>query len=87
MDAHRSLDKTVSTLEMELAAARASNQRMSSSSSNINPKRQKAFVVIGINTAFSSKKRRKSVRETWMPTGRSSMNYLLNQSSPAGKLG
>ncbi|KAL6210191.1 hypothetical protein ACLB2K_021128 [Fragaria x ananassa] len=65
----KSLDKTVSTLEMELAAARASNQRMSSSSSNINPKRQKAFVVIGINTAFSSKKRRKSVRETWMPTG------------------
>ncbi|XP_004290269.1 PREDICTED: LOW QUALITY PROTEIN: probable beta-1,3-galactosyltransferase 8 [Fragaria vesca subsp. vesca] len=65
----KSLDKTVSTLEMELAAARASNQRMSSSSSNFNPKRQKAFVVIGINTAFSSKKRRKSVRETWMPTG------------------
>ncbi|KAM5550174.1 hypothetical protein ABKV19_001227 [Rosa sericea] len=64
----RSLDRTISTLEMELAAARASNQRMSSSS-NLNPKRQKAFVVIGINTAFSSKKRRKSVRETWMPTG------------------
>lgn len=30
---------------------------------------QKAFVVIGINTAFSSRKRRESVRETWMPTG------------------
>ncbi|PRQ22368.1 putative galactosylxylosylprotein 3-beta-galactosyltransferase [Rosa chinensis] len=64
----KSLDRTISTLEMELAAARASNQRMSSSS-KFNPKRQKAFVVIGINTAFSSKKRRKSVRETWMPTG------------------
>jgi mitotic spindle assembly checkpoint protein MAD1 len=30
---------------------------------------QKAFVVIGINTAFSSKKRRDSLRETWVPTG------------------
>ena len=29
----------------------------------------KAFVVIGINTAFSSKKRRDSLRETWMPRG------------------
>lgn len=35
--------------------------------SNIKPK--KAFVFIGINTAFSSKKRRDSVRQTWMPTG------------------
>ena len=26
-------------------------------------------VVVGINTAFSSKKRRDSVRETWMPQG------------------
>lgn len=31
--------------------------------------RKKAFVVIGINTAFSSRKRRDSVRETWMPKG------------------
>lgn len=31
--------------------------------------RQKAFVVIGINTAFSSRKRRDSIRETWMPKG------------------
>lgn len=30
---------------------------------------QKAFVVIGINTAFSSKKRRNSIRETWLPKG------------------
>ncbi|KAK1302217.1 40S ribosomal protein S9-2 [Acorus calamus] len=29
--------------------------------------RKKAFVVIGINTAFSSRKRRDSIRETWMP--------------------
>uniref|UniRef100_A0A453JZN2 Uncharacterized protein n=1 Tax=Aegilops tauschii subsp. strangulata TaxID=200361 RepID=A0A453JZN2_AEGTS len=29
--------------------------------------RKKAFMVIRINTAFSSKKRRDSVRERWMP--------------------
>nr|GMC96538.1 beta-1,3-galactosyltransferase 7-like isoform X2 [Ipomoea batatas] len=32
-------------------------------------KRNKVFMVIGINTAFSSRKRRDSVRETWMPQG------------------
>ncbi|MCO5583227.1 hypothetical protein L7F22_037135 [Adiantum nelumboides] len=37
--------------------------------SNSSDGRQKAFVVIGINTAFSSRKRRDSVRETWMPKG------------------
>lgn len=31
--------------------------------------RQKSFVVIGINTAFSSRKRRDSLRETWIPQG------------------
>ncbi|KAJ8555347.1 hypothetical protein K7X08_012843 [Anisodus acutangulus] len=31
--------------------------------------RKKAFMVIGINTAFSSRKRRDSIRETWMPQG------------------
>jgi hypothetical protein len=31
--------------------------------------RKKCFIVIGINTAFSSRKRRDSVRETWMPQG------------------
>ncbi|XP_052202762.1 probable beta-1,3-galactosyltransferase 8 [Diospyros lotus] len=67
----QSLDKTISTLELELAAARTrkssshfSEERVSNRSSV-----QKAFVVIGINTAFSSKKRRDSVRDTWMPRG------------------
>ncbi|KAL0331151.1 UNVERIFIED_CONTAM: Beta-1,3-galactosyltransferase 7 [Sesamum angustifolium] len=32
---------------------------------------KKAFMVVGINTAFSSRKRRDSIRETWMPTGES----------------
>uniref|UniRef100_K4DHB7 Hexosyltransferase n=1 Tax=Solanum lycopersicum TaxID=4081 RepID=K4DHB7_SOLLC len=31
--------------------------------------RRKPFVVIGINTAFSSRRRRDSIRETWMPQG------------------
>ncbi|OAE32552.1 hypothetical protein AXG93_2153s1060 [Marchantia polymorpha subsp. ruderalis] len=72
----RTLDKTISSLEMELAAARAA-QATSVNGSPILDKpvgevtegRQKAFVVIGINTAFSSRKRRDSVRETWMPQG------------------
>jgi hypothetical protein len=36
---------------------------------NISESRKKAFVVIGINTAFSSRRRRDSIRETWMPKG------------------
>ncbi|KAF5946729.1 hypothetical protein HYC85_016957 [Camellia sinensis] len=81
------LDKTISTLEMELEAAQTgksgshlSSQRVPSSSSNHESNsssssslQEKAFVVIGINTAFSSKKRRDSLRETWMPRGRSSL--------------
>ncbi|THU68806.1 hypothetical protein C4D60_Mb08t07730 [Musa balbisiana] len=57
----RSLDMFVASLETELAAARTN-------SLGGGPK--KAFVVVGINTAFSSKKRRESVRATWMPRGR-----------------
>lgn len=82
----QTLDKTISSLEAELAAARAqkasngvSNSRQSAtvrseSSSSVGEgqptgAKKKAFVVIGINTAFSSRKRRDSVRETWMPQG------------------
>ncbi|KAL6512182.1 putative beta-1,3-galactosyltransferase 8 [Orobanche gracilis] len=78
----RSVDKSISTLEMELAALRASKMVIngaaaagSSSSSNHNTtaaddlRKVKAFVVIGINTAFSSRKRRDSLRETWMLKG------------------
>ena len=55
---------------MELTAARTSQtrgQRLRQHASNYSL--QKAFVVIGINTAFSSKKRRDSIRETWLPKG------------------
>ncbi|CAI9754254.1 unnamed protein product [Fraxinus pennsylvanica] len=66
-DAVQSLDKTMSTLEMELAASRAS--QMGGQRASNHSRLQKAFVVIGINTAFSSRKRRDSLRETWMPKG------------------
>ncbi|GAA0174270.1 glycosyltransferase [Lithospermum erythrorhizon] len=70
-EAIRSLDKTVSTLEMEIAAARVKQAGHLNYSAKIksNHTIQKAFVVIGINTAFSSKKRRESLRDTWMPKG------------------
>eukprot|EP00271_Cylindrocystis_brebissonii_P002141 TRINITY_DN1249_c0_g1_i1.p1 TRINITY_DN1249_c0_g1~~TRINITY_DN1249_c0_g1_i1.p1 ORF type:complete len:490 (-),score=104.58 TRINITY_DN1249_c0_g1_i1:1501-2970(-) len=32
-------------------------------------RRRQPFVVIGVNTAFSSRRRRDSVRQTWMPQG------------------
>ncbi|XP_073010969.1 beta-1,3-galactosyltransferase 7 isoform X2 [Typha latifolia] len=69
----QSLDKTISTLQMELAAKRSAHELLgvggSPSTSASDQQRKKAFVVIGINTAFSSRKRRDSIRETWMPQG------------------
>ncbi|XP_047342555.1 probable beta-1,3-galactosyltransferase 2 isoform X2 [Impatiens glandulifera] len=72
----QTLDKTISNLEMELAAARAAQDSLLSGSpisddfriieSN---GRRKYLMVVGINTAFSSRKRRDSVRATWMPQG------------------
>ncbi|KAF8719693.1 hypothetical protein HU200_024439 [Digitaria exilis] len=65
----QSLDKSVSSLEMELAVERAKQNGglgVSAPSRGVLPK---AFVVIGINTAFSSKKRRDSLRDTWVPRG------------------
>ncbi|KAI5407889.1 beta-1,3-galactosyltransferase 7 [Lathyrus oleraceus] len=72
-EAIQALDKQVSMLQMELAAARSSREKNSTGSATGSAegasKKKKAFVVIGINTAFSSRKRRDSVRETWMPQG------------------
>lgn len=65
----------MSMIQMELAAARSSREMgfsdgsAASSVTHEGPARKKAFIVIGINTAFSSRKRRDSVRETWMPQG------------------
>lgn len=72
-EAIQSLDKTISTLQMELAATRSSQELLgadiSPSTVASSQEKKKAFVVIGINTAFSSRKRRDSVRATWMPQG------------------
>lgn len=65
----------MSMIQMELAAARSSREMgfsdvsAGNSATQEGPARKKAFIVIGINTAFSSRKRRDSVRETWMPQG------------------
>lgn len=73
-NAIQTLDKTISNLELELAAAKAAQEsirsgapvpediKMSESSG-----RSRYLMVVGINTAFSNRKRRDSIRETWMP--------------------
>ncbi|EPS64736.1 hypothetical protein M569_10045, partial [Genlisea aurea] len=76
-DAINNLGTTISNLEMELAAARAVQDSLnggSPSSEDLkkmpeSTKKRKYLMVIGINTAFSSRKRRDSVRATWMPQG------------------
>lgn len=72
----RSLDKVISDLEMELAAARVVQDSILTGtpiSDDVSvvesKKRRKYLMVIGINTAFSSRKRRDSVRATWMQQG------------------
>lgn len=72
----RTLDKTISNLEMELAAARALQDSILTGSPISDDlrlpepvKKRKYLMVVGINTAFSSRKRRDSVRATWMPQG------------------
>ena len=61
---------------MELAAARAAQESIINGSPISDELkidepsgRRKYLMVIGINTAFSSRKRRDSVRATWMPQG------------------
>lgn len=75
-DVIMTLDKTISSLEMQLAAARAAKAD-SQEGLQVNTKsgpeqlkdRRKFFFVMGIITAFSSRKRRDSIRDTWMPKG------------------
>ncbi|XP_044495137.1 probable beta-1,3-galactosyltransferase 3 isoform X2 [Mangifera indica] len=72
-DAIEEQDIKISELERKLGADRAEYESMVHSppvEGNIkSPSKRKYFMVIGINTAFSSRKRRDSVRETWMPQG------------------
>ncbi|MQM07349.1 hypothetical protein Taro_040191 [Colocasia esculenta] len=66
----------MSSLEMELAVARAnrlhgrsSPAKGASGRGSANRGFQKAFVVVGINTGFGNRKRRDSLRETWVARG------------------
>lgn len=75
-DVIMNLDKTISTLEMQLASARAAKAGNQEGSPVItkpgtehSKNREKVFYVMGIMTAFSSRKRRDSIRSTWMPKG------------------
>ncbi|KAL0739033.1 hypothetical protein Bca4012_015243 [Brassica carinata] len=75
-DAIQTLDKTISALEMELAAARAAQESIVNGSPASDEfklpetvTKRKYLMVVGINTAFNSRKRRDSVRATWMPPG------------------
>lgn len=60
---------------MELAAARATQESIRSGSPSSGDSKtdssgkRRFLMVVGINTAFSSRKRRDSVRATWMPQG------------------
>ncbi|MBA0748638.1 hypothetical protein Gogos_002630 [Gossypium gossypioides] len=70
------VDKAISDLEIKLMAARAERETVmkdtiiSEDLKNVElTSRRKYLMVIGINTAFSSRKRRDSVRATWMPRG------------------
>lgn len=75
-DVIMTLDKTISSLEVQLAAARAAKGYSNEGSPMVTKpgienlkERPKLFFVMGIITAFSSRKRRDSIRETWMPQG------------------
>ncbi|XP_047973260.1 probable beta-1,3-galactosyltransferase 2 [Salvia hispanica] len=74
--ATEALDKTISDLEMELASTRTlqdsllGNSLLSEELKNPGlAKKRKYLMVVGINTAFSSRKRRDSLRATWMLQG------------------
>lgn len=59
-------------LQKQLSATQSSQQIVNASATNSSTQgiqKKKLFMVIGINTAFSSRKRRDSLRETWMPQG------------------
>ncbi|KAK8518371.1 hypothetical protein V6N12_017520 [Hibiscus sabdariffa] len=75
-DVIKALDKTISSLEMQLAAARAAKADSGGGSPMVTKSgtgglngRRKVFFVMGVITALNSRKRRDSIRETWMPQG------------------
>ncbi|PIN11014.1 Galactosyltransferase [Handroanthus impetiginosus] len=77
-EAIESLDSSVAKLRLEVPSNKKSrkignfeNVTGISMNNDSSVTRKNVFMVIGINTAFSSRKRRDSIRETWMPRGKS----------------
>ncbi|KAG8373679.1 hypothetical protein BUALT_Bualt11G0049700 [Buddleja alternifolia] len=79
-EAIQSLDSSIAKLRLELPSNK--KQHNSGQFENLTDNtvtRKKAFMVIGINTAFSSRRRRDSIRETWMPRGKSLLQLELEK--------
>ncbi|KAL1541832.1 Beta-1,3-galactosyltransferase 7 [Salvia divinorum] len=78
-EAIQSLDSSVAKLRLELPSNKKHRKLGNFENSNGSSSafagnavmRKKVFMVIGINTAFSGRRRRDSIRETWMPRGKS----------------
>ncbi|KAD7117495.1 hypothetical protein R6Q59_005890 [Mikania micrantha] len=75
-EAIKSLGNSISELRLELPSNQSSSDevihedlRPHKTDGDKSESRRKVFMVIGINTAFSSRRRRDSIRETWMPRG------------------
>ncbi|KAH0653180.1 hypothetical protein KY290_031472 [Solanum tuberosum] len=72
----QSLDDSISKIQSELASTKdplipritEEVPSLSTDSGGRRP-RKKTFIVIGINTTFSSRKRRDTIGQTWMPQG------------------
>lgn len=73
---------------MELAAAKSAQESLTNGAPVSNDveknqllgKKRRYLMVVGINTAFSSRKRRDSIRTTWMPQGSTTIplsNFLF----------
>lgn len=71
---------------MELAAARSAQESLTNGAPVSNDveknqllgKKRRYLMVVGINTAFSSRKRRDSIRTTWMPQGSNTSHFLAS---------
>ncbi|KAI3739461.1 hypothetical protein L2E82_29866 [Cichorium intybus] len=79
----KTLDRTISSLETQLASTRLAKRPA------INARQKKGFIEVGEKerdydmichwTAFSSRKRRESIRETWMPQGKDLLRLEKNK--------
>ncbi|KVH88986.1 protein of unknown function DUF4094 [Cynara cardunculus var. scolymus] len=85
----QTLDKTISSLEMELAAARSIQESIvngspiSEEDTRSAPERRKYLMVVGVNTAFSSRKRRDSRKKLEEEKG-IIMRFVIGHSATVG---